>query len=220
MSVRGIEIHNGQVVFPEGMPQEFHLGTEASPLTQGEAAQIVVSAFINAIALGGVVVAGFFAAIASVSLTGELRALRARATVNDGIVVTGSVYGAYIETEVLGAGEITGGYYEGLRIENYVEAGADISALQHYSIFIVNQISSQPATYSFIRMSENGPCTIASVFHIYKGAACIDVEYLFHLDGTPTAWISSGGALTGEAGSLKIRIGSDVRYIQLYTTMP
>lgn len=219
MSERGIEVHNGKVIIPGDAMKQLQLGTWASPLTQVEAGQIVVSAVVNAIALGGDVHGGYFGVKASVSLTGDLRGARARATVNDGIVVTGSVYGAVIETEVLGAGEITA-YYEGLRIENYVEAGADISAVAHYSIFIANYITSEPSSYSFIRMSENGASTVRSVFMVSRGGACLDISYIFELTGSnPSAW-SGSGTVSGAAGHLKIRVGAQDKYIALYDNTP
>jgi len=195
---------------------KIELGTSAVPITQSVAGQIVVSAVVNAIALGGTVVAGYFGAKASVSLTGDIKGIRAGATINDGITVTGSLYGIYVETEVLGTGIVTA-YYEGIRIENYVESGADISAVAHYSIHIANSIGSQPSSYSFIRMTENAASTVRSVFYVGKGGACVDISYVFELDGVPSAWGSSQ-TITGQAGFLKVRMGAADKYIALYDT--
>jgi len=154
MSVRGIEIHNGKVVFPEGMPQTLHMGPEASPLEQGEAGQIVISAVINATVLGGTVEAGLFEVIGSEDLTGDLRGLHAEAIVNTGVTVTGSVWGLHITQQVLGTGKVSS-FWEGIRLEMSTSAGAEITG-GVCGIFISNFIEGTlGATYHFIRVQEN-----------------------------------------------------------------
>ncbi len=167
MSVRGIEIHNGYLDLPEGMPQTLHMGTEASPLTQGEAGQIVLSAVINAIALGGNVAAGIFIVVASVSLTSDLKGLRAGVTVNDGVTVTASgaalnaVFGAQINVEILGDGIVTG-RTEGLRIEMSSALGSETtSAFEGIFISNYNLGTQQALGYYMLRMQENGTYQVA-----------------------------------------------------------
>ncbi len=224
MSERGIEIHNGQVVFPEGMPQEFHLGTEASPLTQGEASQIVLSAVINAIALGGSVEAAVFAVIASVSLTGILTGLRAEAIVNDGITVTptgglhtDSVFGAVITTEILGAG-IIGGRWEGLRINISSAVGSESQSAVH-GIFISGyNLGTQSAdSYYFFRGQENGTYVVHTCFYLRGGSG--GINYFAILHGDTNAWNALGAPST-QSGWIRLYAGGLVRYIRLYSGAP
>lgn len=213
MSERGIEIHNGQIVFPEGMPQELHLGTEASPITQGEAGQIVVSAVINALALGGAVVAGLFKAIGSVSLTGSLTGVKGYTSVSAGIVVTGYNYGLHSNQDVLAAGQVTT-IMDGIRIEQYVQTGGLTFTV--HGIFISNYIQTQPsANYFFQRMSENGGVTVEAAFYISVGGAG-DIEDLFVLAGTHSAWSGEGNKIGVAHGWIKCRVAGVDRYIQLY----
>ncbi|GAH42974.1 unnamed protein product [marine sediment metagenome] len=144
MSERGIEIHNGEVVFPEGMPQTLHLGTEASPLTQGEAEQTIVSAFINATALGGSVHGGQFGAIATVTRTGDIHGLHVLGSVAaGGVVVSGHVRGLYVHTTMEPLAEILDATYtwEGIRVNMYAEATSVMNA-PIYGIHVNNYITS------------------------------------------------------------------------------
>ncbi len=214
MSERGIEIHNGEVVFPEGMPQTLHIGTLASPLTQGEAAQVVVSAVINALALGGAIVAGLFSVHGSVSLTGSLRGLHVRTIVDAAIVVTGYNYGIHIEQEVHAAGQVTD-MTEGIRIEQYIPTGGLTSSV--YSIRISNFIQTAPSSYHFMRFSENGGVTVTAAFYISIGGGG-DITNLFRLLSNTTAWNVAGDITGGaNAGFIKCNVGGVDKYIQLYT---
>jgi len=223
MSTRGIEIHNGELVFPEGMPPELHLGTEASPLTQLEAAQVVISAVINAIALGGNVEAGIFKVIASASLTGDLKGLRAGVTVNDGVTVTPSgaalnaVFGAQINVSILGTGIVTG-RVEGLRIEMSSALGSETqSAFEGIFISNYNLGTQQPNGYYFIRMQENGTYTVHYAFYIRPGVGGID--YLAFLHGVHPAW-NVVGTPSVETGWIKLLVGGIDRWLKLYSTAP
>lgn len=217
MSERGIEIHNGKVVIPGDVMKELQLGTWASPLTQTEADQVVVSAVVNAIALGGDVHGGYFGVKGSVTATANLRGLRARVTINDGITITGFTYGLHIETEVLGAG-VAAGLFEGMRLEKYVESGADLTGATVYGIHIANSIASAPSSYSFMRMSENAASTVDSIFLIVKGASCLGMTYLFDVVGQPPIFFTTVGTPSGDGGQIVVRMGGNVRYIKLWTT--
>jgi hypothetical protein len=224
MSERGIEIHNGEVVFPEGMPQTLHMGTEASPLTQGEASQIVLSAVINAIALGGSVEAAIFIAIASINLTGILTGLRAETIVNDGVTVTptgglhtDSVFGAVITTEILGTG-IIGGRWEGLRINISSEAGSESqSALQGIFISGYNLGTQSVNSYHMLRMQENGSYQIHAMFYLRGGTG--GVNYFAILHGNHDAWNALGAPAT-QSGWIKCDVGGLDRWIRLYSVAP
>ncbi len=216
MSVRGIEIHNGYLDLPEGMPQTLHMGTEASPLTQGEASQIVLSAVVNALALGGTIVAGLFEVIGSVNLTGHLRGLRAITVVNAGIVVTGDASALKVEQEVHAAGQVTA-VMDGIRIEQYIPTGG-LSFTVH-GIFISNFIQTQPsANYYFTRFSENGGVDVEGVLYCSIGGGGT-IENLFVLAYTHNAWAGTGDK-SGQpnAGWIKVKVAGVERYIQLYGT--
>lgn len=216
MSERGIEIHNGQIILPEGMPQEFHLGTLASPLTQGEAAQVVLSAVINALALGGAIHAGLFSVHGTVSLTGSLTGLHARTEVDAAIVVTGYAYGIHIEQEVFAAGQVTG-LMEGIRIEQYIPTGG--ITLTVHGIYISNYIQTSPTgDYYFIRCAENGGATVSAFMRFSLGGAS-DADHFMDLAGTESIW-AAVGVPTGEGGWIKIQVNSLDRYILLYSTAP
>jgi len=206
------------------MPQTLHLGTESSPLTQGEASQIVLSAVINAIALGGSVEAAIFAVIASVNLTGILTGLRAEATVNDGITVTptggahtDAVFGAVINTEILGAG-IIGGRWEGLRINISSAAGSESQSAVH-GIFISGyNLGTQAANnYYFFRAQENGSYTVRYCFYLRGGTGGID--YFACLHGDMDAWNALGTPGTA-SGWIRLMAGGLERWIQLYSVAP
>ncbi len=218
MSERGIEIHNGSIIFPEGSPPELHMGTNASPLTQGVASQIVISAVINALALGGTVVAGLFKAIASVNFTGALRGLRIGTTITDGITVTGSSYGIHLELEVLGTGVVTGSW-EGIRIELYNTAGTTLSS-DVYGLFINNyQLGTITGSYHMVRLEENGTMIVDSVFFVGVTDA---VNFLTLRPQTPSAggWdlttdVTNTGAYASN-GYLRVATEIGVRRIPLY----
>lgn len=220
MSERGIEIHNGYLDFPEGMPPELHLGTDATPLTQGEAGQIVISAVINALALGGAVHAGFFEVIASVDLTGGLVALKARAVINTGLDVTGTLTGIEIETDVLGTGTVSG-IVAGLLIEQYAPATATITTTL-FGIFISNYMQVSPTSYSFIRCSENGGATLTTLlqFTLGGGATPSDATWFLQVTGVAkTCWATAGDKTGGGgagAGWLRCQVHGQEKYIQLY----
>ncbi len=215
MSERGIEIHNGEVVFPEGMPQTIHIGTLALPLTQGEAAQVVLSAVINALALGGAVYAGLFSVHGSVSLTGSLTGLRARTVVDAAIIVTGYAYGIHIEQEVHAAGQLTL-TMDGIRLEQYVPTGG----LTHtvHGIFITNYIQEQPSSnYYFMRCAENGGVTLDACMMFSLGSGS-DATLFLHLASANTAWSNADDKTGGAtAGWIKCNVGGVDKYIQLYT---
>jgi len=219
MSARGIEIHNGELIFPEGMPPELHLGTEASPLTQLEAAQTVISAFINATALGGNVHAGEFGVIATVTRAGEVHGLRAVGEVAGGIVVTGTVRGAIIQTFMNALSEIVSAAYqwEGLRVNMYAEATSVMNA-PIYGIHVNNYITSAPlSNYYFTRFSENGGVTVEALAYVSVGGAG-DITNLFVLAGTHTAWAGAGDKTGGaNAGWIRVNVAGTTKYIQLYT---
>lgn len=200
--------------------QKLELGNWDTPITQRIASQVGVYSVINATDLGGTVIGGYFGVRASVALTGDLRGARARATVLTGITLTGTLYGLHIETEVLGTGVLTS-LHEGIRIEQYVESGATISASGVYGIHIANSIASAPSSYYFMRMSENAASTVNAIFHIYRGASCVDMQYLFLIStGAAIGLGATVGACSGTAGYLKIKWNTSDRYIQLYSTSP
>ena len=213
---RGVEIHNGYVVI--GDAQRILLGTEASPITQGVAGQTVVSAFINAIALGGNVHAGEFGAIATVTRTGEVHGLRALGEVAAGVVVTGTVRGAIIQTSMNALSAIvSAGYqWEGLRVNMYAEATSIMNA-PIYGIHVNNYITSAPlSNYYFQRMSENGGVTVEACFYVSVGGAG-DITRLMVLAGTHTAWQSTGTPVGPAAGWIAVSVAGVDKAIQLYS---
>lgn len=214
--VRGIEIHNGEVVFPEGMPQTLHMGTEASPLTQGVASQIVVSAVINALALGGTVIAGLFKVIASVDLTGDLKGIHAYVAVNDGITLTGTVHGALIQMEILGSGKSTHNFY-GLHIQMSTAVGAETEGAIN-GLYIMNYlVGTVAAAYDMVRLQENGSARIESFLFCRCGTGGVD--YFFKLFPNTDAWNATGYP-ADQSGWVRVMVGGLVRYINLYATAP
>ncbi len=224
MSVRRMEIHNGYLDFPEGMPQTLHMGTETTPLTQGEASQIIVSAVVNALALAGTVEAGVFIVIASVSLTGILKGLRVETIVNDAITVTppggahtDSVYGAVITTEILGAG-IVGGRLEGLRINISSALTSETqSAVQGIFISGYNLGTQAAGNYYFIRAQENGTYTVNYCLYFRGGTG--GINYFACLHGDTDAWNALGSPGTA-SGWIRLYAGGMERWIQLYSVAP
>ena len=214
---RGIEIHDGHIVIPAGEINKIALGTEALPITQQEAGQVVVSAVINATALGGAVKAGNFGIIATVNLIGDLQSLRSKVTINDGITVTGSTAGARIATELLGTG-INAGRLEGLLIEMSSSAGSETTTTV-YGIFISNyNLGTQsPNNYAFLRLQENGTYTIQ--WGIYMRAGPGGIEYFACLHGTNNAWASTGSP-TVQAGWIRVQAGGVEKWIALYSVAP
>ncbi|MBA7680443.1 hypothetical protein ES703_88759 [subsurface metagenome] len=219
MSARGIEIHNGYLDLPEGMPQTLHMGTDGTPLEQGVADQIIVSAVVNAVALGGAVKAGQFMVIASVSLTGNLESLMAQSIINDGITVTGTVFGARIKAQVLGAG-VAAASFEGLRLELSSAAGASFNQ-GVYGIFISNYIPGTLVSpvYHMIRLQENGTVRLQSFLYCRAGGGGVDYAFVLHGGPPGDAWRSTESP-TGAGGFIKVLVGGVPRWIQLYHTAP
>jgi len=213
MSVRGIEIHNGEVVFPEGMPQTLHIGTETTPLTQGEAGQIVISAVINAIALGGDVEAGAFIVNATISMTGSPRALYAKMDIEAGVVVTGYTRGAFIETNINALGESTS-YWSVLKLDMWADATAIVNQLS--AIYLSNYVQVQPIyRYTFLDVRENAAVTVDCFAYVGIGAAA-DITNLFVLPSLKTAWSHATPPPGAVVGRIAVEVGGVQRYIGLY----
>ena len=214
---RGIEVHSGHIVIPASEIRKLSMGTVASPLAQIEAGQIVVSAVINAVALGGNVKAGLYGVNISVNMTGSPIGLHTFANVLAGITLTGVLTGHLIQSDVLDGSVVTG-EWNALRIEMYTHTGATVS-LPAYAIFITNFLQSMPADYVFIRGSENGGGTMNSMMHWFLGAGS-DADYYMQLSPQArTAWSYTGNPSV-QQGWLKIQVGSFDRWIALQSVAP
>lgn len=218
MSERGIEIHSGKIVIPGSQIRQIQLGTWASPLTQTLAAQVIVSAVVNAIALGGAVYGAYFGVKGSITATADLVGAFIRAIVNTAVVLTGYVYGLQVAVDVIGTATVSG-VIAGVTIEMYSEAGTTLSD-PAYAIYISNyNLSTTIVNYSFIRMAENGSITLDSILQIHMGSTS-DVTYFMQLSPAAKAGWGSTGAPANQSGWLKIALGVNVRYIRLYTDAP
>jgi len=190
-------------------------GTYAAPVTQVEAEQILISAFVSAVALGGEVMGGYVGVVAStVDLTGNLTGFRARVAVTD-ITLTGRVYGAQIQASVYGAGVISS-VFEGLHISLHTDAGVTMSGSMR-GLYISGFCAVAHATYEMLRLEENGACTVTAMIGCYVGAGAI--TYFLILSSTENAWNNTGdktGGHTTEAGWIKVCVNGYDKYIQLY----
>lgn len=219
---RGIEIHNGEIVFPEGMPQTIHLGTSASPLTQGEAGQIVISAVIDANALGGNIVASYNGVNITVAMAGNVSTIRDKATV-EGVVLTGDLVGIHTEIEAIGAdGEITGSFI-GHKIELYSDNAGFPIGEDVFGIFVnnYNLATLGAGAYSLLRLEENGTMIVDNVLFV----GVTDAKYFMALrPNTPASggWDLTTDVATSNAkgGILRITTGVGDKAIQLYDIPP
>lgn len=208
-------------VFDLTVRNSITLGTDAAPITQFSASQIAVQGVINATALGGSVKGANFGVIASVTLTGDLVGVKARAVINTAIDVTGTLTGISIETNVLGTGTVSG-IMAGLLIEQYAPATATITSTM-FGIFISNYMQVSPTSYSMIRCSENGGATLTTLlqFTLGGGASPSDATWFLQVTGVAkTCWATAGDKTGGGgagAGWLRCQIHGSEKYIQLYT---
>jgi len=219
MSERGIEIHNGSVIFPEGSPPELHLGTEASPLTQGEAGQIVFSSVIDAGALGGDVAASYNGVNVSADMTGDITVLEANAVVETDVVLTGHLRGIHTHVQVLGtSGEVTG-HTIGHEIGMYSQAGCQHSSGNIMGFFLNNYLLGTKGigTYTLLRMEENGTMIVNEAIFI----GVTDAEFFLTLrPGTCSSggWDMATDVATSnvKAGILRVSTTVGDKAIQLY----
>lgn len=215
MSVRGIEIHNGEVVFPEGMPQTLHMGTEALPLTQGEAAQIVLSAVINAVALGGNVAASYNRVNVSADMTGNIVTLEAKAIVNEDQTLTGNLKGLHVQAELLADG-VVNGLVEGATIYVFSAAGCELNSDVRVLYVAGYNLGAVIAggTHEMIRIEENGTMIPDNILGVYTHDA---VNFLHLSPAVPAsgAWNADGDYTGSAAGYIRVSVGG-TRYIQLY----
>lgn len=205
-------------VWHQSVRKDIEAGTEAVPITQFEAAQIPVQAFINVIALGGNVHGGLFGVTATVSLTGDINVVRASFTVNNAIVVTGDVCGIKSEVSALGTGGLLAGKaFQGMRIDLYAEAGALPRVV--YGIFMTNYLlCAQPTNYYFIRLSENGSVTVQAAMFVRMGGTSdmTNLFNLFHWAGACTAWDTTANPPGAMHGRIAVLVEGIQHYIPLY----
>ena len=218
MAARGVEIHNGYVTIPAGMVSQLSMGTWAAPITQTSAGQILVGGVIQAIALGGDVHGGYFGVRAEVALTGDLRGVRARASVLSNAALTGFLYGLHTEVEVGGATSSISGRTVGHTIEIYSETGCVHTGDVH-GIFVNNYIDGTVTVYQMVRLENNGSAVPQSIIAVYVN----DASYFLHFTpNTPAAggWVATGdrtaGSATNAAGWLKVDMPAGDKYIQLF----
>jgi len=217
MSARGMEIHNGSITFPEGSPPELHMGTEASPLTQGEAGQIVHSAVIDAGVLGGNVAASYNGVNVSADMTGNITTVEANSVVETDVALTGDLRGIETHVQMLGTTASISGFTIGIQIGMYSQAGCTHTG-DVFGIFINNyQLGTRGGSYSFIRMEENGTMILTQAFFV--GAT--DAQYFMTL--RPGTCASGGWDVTtdvatsnGKVGILRIDTPVGDKAIQLY----
>lgn len=211
---RGIEIHNGELVFPDGMPPTIHMGTEASPLTQYVAGQIVQSAIINAIALGGDVVAVYGRVDATVALTGNPAAVKAKMSISATIAVTGSIRGLLIEVDINTGGSASD-MMDGIRLDLYMEATASCPG-NVAGIDMRNYVAGTCGVYYFMYLQENVAALMTAAFYVRVQ----DMDNLFYLFPTVTTAWSQTGNPANQNGWIKVSLAGNVRYIQLFSTAP
>jgi len=218
MSVRGIEIHNGYVAIPADMIQKIQLGTWSSPITQGVADQLVFSGVVTAVAaLGGDISGGYFGARVEVAFTGDVRGLRARASVLSDVALTGYLYGIHTEIELGGTSSTISGRTSGHTIEIYSEAGCVHTGDVH-GLFVNNYMDGTVTVYQMLRLESGGSAVPSSIIAVYVN----DAEYAFHF--TPHTPASLGWSLAddktggggGGTGWLRVDMQGTVKYIQLY----
>ena len=211
---RGIEVHDGFITFPTNAVPKIHLGTWASPLSQIEAGQVVVSAVISITALGGEVFPAYFGVKVAADLTSEAYGLRVRAAILDGITHSNRIQGILAEVEFLGTA-ISNLHKSGIRIEMYAEAGTTLTG-DMYGLWLNNYLLSQPTTYHMIRLTENGSVTVGDAIYVRIGGTADITNLLRIFPAVCTGWsylIDPPGAARGRIG---VDIGGFQRYLQLY----
>lgn len=196
-------------------------GTYASPLAVSEASLIALQMFHKTTAITGTSKGGRVGIQANnASGTLHIDGFNCVATVLTGITLGGNLFGLRVETEVLGTG-VVAAILEGIRVENYVESTATLSAATVYGIHITGSIAKDPSYYAFMRFDENDASTVDALIQFVKGAACLGLSYMFDLtSGAAVGAWATVGAPSGAGGYLKIRINGSDRYIALLTTSP
>ena len=219
MSARGMEIHNGSITFPEGSPPKLHMGTEASPLTQGEAGQIVHSAVINAGALGGNVAASYNRVNVSADMTGNIVTLESKAIVDEDQTLTGNLKGLHIQAQLMANG-VVDGLVEGATIYVFSAAGAELNSDVRVLYVAGYNLGAVIAggTHEMIRIEENGTMIPDNILGVYTHDA---VNFLHLSPAAPAggAWNADGDVTGSAAGFIKVSCGGN-RYIQLYAYVP
>ncbi|GAH82292.1 unnamed protein product [marine sediment metagenome] len=142
-----------------------------------------------------------------------------KAAVEDGITVTGEMYGAHIETELLGAAVVSE-RLDGIRLDMSSEEGSEVTGPVH-GIFMSNYnlgtISAD--NYYFIRCQENA---LGATVHycLYFRNSQGDIDYFAQLHGTHDAWKAVGQPSGDNAGYIKVQLGSADRWLRLYDAGP
>lgn len=155
------------------------------------------------------------ATAAQATAAGRWTGLRVRSIIGTGIDCSAvEQHGLYIETEVTGTGK-SGSHY-GLKIETYITASTTVGDEYGIGVFTYDDRTGSREIFG-IRIEHNG----ASV---PKALLCLQGStWRWFLD-TSTAngtWISKTTTLTcGTVGGwIKVRVATEDRYIQLYTSV-
>lgn len=151
-----------------------------------------------------------------VSVTDNLYGNHIDMGVEAGITLTGNMFGDYIGLALTATSEVTG-FFEGIRIEQYVPSGATLGS-SVYGIHICNFLQVDPdGQYVLIRASEHGSATVDNCIYIHIGDNA-DANYFLALMGaTKTAWAIAGSKTAlGASGWLRCYVGGKEKFIQLY----
>jgi len=128
-----------------------------------------------------------------------------------GVVVTGAVHIAYLNSELGNASEVT--QWEGIRQDMASDALSVVNSI--YCIHLNNYIQHAPTNYCYMRFSENGGATIRAAFYMNCGGGS-DMTNLFRLASNTTAWSVVADPPGGAQGRIAVEVGGVQKYIQLY----
>lgn len=150
--------------------------------------------------------------VRAIASTEDLKTINAVTTLNAGVILTGKMYSAYIETNLNSTSQVTS-YYSALRIEMWAASDAIINQLS--AIYMGNYIEVQPTSrYAFLDLRENAGITVGCFAYVGIGAAA-DITDLFVLPSNKTAW----NATTPPPGTIQGRIAVNVSGVQRYLAL-
>jgi len=151
------------------------------------------------------------------NVTANIKGSQSQVTVNDGVTLTGEIFGAHISTEVHGDGVVTG-RTDGLRIDMGSEAGATLGIVHGIFISGYHLGTLSPDNYFLIRAQENGTATVRCGLYLKVGTGGID--YFGMLMGTNDGWASGAPNPSVALGWIKLQVSGADRWIQLYGVAP
>jgi len=151
--------------------------------------------------------------VQAIAYTGNLQGINAISTLNAGVVVTGMVRGAFIETNINALAQSTS-YWSGIRIDMWASATAIVNQLS--AIYLNNYVEVQPTSrYAFIDTRENAGITVDCFAYVGIGSAA-DITDLFVLPSLKTAWSHATPPPGAVVGRIAVNVGGVQRYIGLY----